>query len=149
MTVETIKAMLDACYQAKRIRDLMPDLPEGVMPSFIQYLDTVDTLERRGVRIRISDISDALDLPRPGVTRTVKDMTAKGYLEKASSADDGRVTYISITEAGRQLSQRYDKEYFARLAPLLADIPDADAECAVRTIKTIHRIMSERRITLE
>ena len=65
MTVETIKAMLDACYQAKRIRDLMPDLPEGVMPSFIQYLDTIDTLERRGVRIRISDISDALDLPPP------------------------------------------------------------------------------------
>lgn len=65
MTVETIKAMLDACYQAKRIRDLMPDLPKGVMPSFIQYLDTIDTLERRGVRIRISDISDALDLPAP------------------------------------------------------------------------------------
>jgi len=63
MTVETIQAMLDACYQAKRIRDLMPDLPEGVMPSFIQYLDTIDTLERRGVRIRIFDISDALDLP--------------------------------------------------------------------------------------
>lgn len=39
-----------------------------------------------------------MNLPRPGVTRTVKEMEAKGYLQKLTSPDDGRVTYISITE---------------------------------------------------
>ena len=34
MTIEGIKRMLDACYQAKRIRDMLPPLPEGVTPSF-------------------------------------------------------------------------------------------------------------------
>ena len=38
-----------------------------------------------------------MNLPRPGVTRTVKEMEAKGYLQKLTSPDDGRVTYISIT----------------------------------------------------
>ena len=27
MTIETIKRMLDACYQGKRIRDMLPPLP--------------------------------------------------------------------------------------------------------------------------
>ncbi len=49
----------------------------------------------------MSDISDVMNLPRPGVTRTVKEMETKGYLQKIASPDDGRVTYISITEEGR------------------------------------------------
>ena len=30
MTSEIIKRMFDACYQAKRTRDMLPPLPEGV-----------------------------------------------------------------------------------------------------------------------
>ena len=35
MTTEKIKRMLDACYQAKRIRELLAALPNGVAPSYI------------------------------------------------------------------------------------------------------------------
>lgn len=72
MTVENIKALLDACYQAKRVRELLPELPKGVSSSYIHYLDTIEGLERRGIRVKVSDISDALNIPRPGVTRTVQ-----------------------------------------------------------------------------
>ena len=72
MTNEKVKRMFDACYQAKRIRELLPPLPQGVMPSYIQYMDTIQKLEKQGVQVKISDISDAMNLPRPGVTRTVK-----------------------------------------------------------------------------
>lgn|GEM_PF-6870779 len=74
MKTESIKALLDACYQAKRIRELLPALPDGVSPSLIQYLDVIEHLQRRNVCVKISDISDVLNIPRPGVTRTVKDM---------------------------------------------------------------------------
>lgn len=68
MKTESIKALLDACYQAKRIRELLPALPDGVSPSLIQYLDVIEHLQRRNVCVKISDISDALIIPRPGVT---------------------------------------------------------------------------------
>ena len=45
MKVELIKRMMDACYLAKRARDMLPPLPEGVMPSYIQYLDALQKLE--------------------------------------------------------------------------------------------------------
>ena len=82
MTVQTIKRMLDACYQAKRIREMLPALPSGVTPSYIHFLDVIQILERQGVAVKISDISDYLNIPRPGVTRTVKEMEKKGYLRK-------------------------------------------------------------------
>ena len=71
MTTEKIKRMLDACYQAKRIRELLPPLPQGVTPSYIQYLDNIHALGKQGIQVKISDISDVMNLPRPGVTRTV------------------------------------------------------------------------------
>ncbi len=144
MKVQTIKALMDACYQAKRIRELLPALPKGVTSSHIIYLDIIESMERQGQRVKVSDISDALHLPRPGVTRTVKDMEAKGYLCKHTSAQDGRITYISMTEAGRQLSRRYNEQYFNGLAPFLQDISEEDAACTIRTIQQLYQVMSER-----
>lgn len=149
MDIKTIKAMFDACYQAKRIRDLLPALPKGVTSSYIHYLDTIESLERQGARVKVSDISGALNIPRPGVTRTVKEMEAKGYLCKHTSERDGRITYISITQAGKQLSQKFNEQYFNRLAPLLQDISEEDAKCTIQTIERFYRVMSERRISVD
>ena len=149
MTIQNIKDLLDACYQGKRVRELLPPLPRGVRPSYVQYLDVIETLESHGVRVKVSDISDTLHLPRPGVTRTVKEMEDTGYLRKIASEEDGRVTYLAITDSGKRLSQIHNAQFFAQLAPLLADISDEDAACTVRTIQKLYDVMSERSDSLE
>ena len=145
MTNEKIKRMFDACYQAKRIREMLPPLPPGVMPSYIQYLDVIRKLEGQGTGVKVSDISDALNLPRPGVTRTVKEMEKKGYICKISSPDDGRVTYISATEEGEELSKKYDEYYFNDLRADLSDITEEEADGMIRTVEKFDKIMCERR----
>ncbi len=149
MTTEQIKKMMDACYLAKRAREMLPPLPQGVMPSYIQYLDVIQNLEARGKRVKVSDISEALNLPRPGVTRTVKNMESKGYLVKHTSEEDGRVTYLSLSEKGKRLSQKYDADYFAGLAPFLSGISEEDADCTIRTIEKFYEVMCERRELFE
>lgn len=145
MTNEMIKRMFDACYQAKRVRELLPALPNGVMPSYIQYLDVIQALEKKGVVVKVSDISTALNLPRPGVTRTIKEMEKQGYLQKIASPDDGRVTYISVTARGKELHQKYDEQYFSALAPCMDEISVEDAETMIRTIEKFYEIMRGRR----
>ena len=149
MTIQNIKDLLDACYQGKRVRELLPPLPRGVRPSYVQYLDVIETLESHGVRVKVSDISDALNIPRPGVTRTVKEMEKGGYLRKDSSDTDGRITYLTITDEGRMLSRTYNEQFFAQLTPLLAEISDGDADCTIHTIEKLYQIMSERKNSLE
>lgn len=128
MTTEKIKRMLDACYQAKRygncFRRCHRELPRLTFSIWITFMP----LEKQGIQIKISDISDVMNLPRPGVTRTVKEMETKGYLRKISSPDDGRVTYISITEEGRKLSQKYNEYYFGELVPYLSEISEEEAD---------------------
>ena len=72
-------------------------------------------------------------------------MERKGYLQKQVSAEDGRVTYLLLTDAGRLLSKKYDSDYFQSLVPCLDDIPEADAECTIRTIEKFYQVMCERR----
>ena len=145
MDIELIKRMMDACYQGKRIRDMLPPLPDGVASSYIQYLDAIQKLEKKDIHVKVSDISDIMNLPRPGVTRTVKEMEKKGYLSKIASPDDGRVTYISITEEGWKLFCKYDEKYFGELSADLSDISEEDADCMIRTIEKFYQIMCERR----
>ena len=149
MTIEQIKKMMDACYLAKRVREMLPKLPQGVAPSYIQYLDVIRKLEGQGTGVKVSDISDALNIPRPGVTRTVKEMEKGGYLRKDSSDTDGRITYLTITDEGRMLSRTYNEQFFAQLTPLLAEISDGDADCTIHTIEKLYQIMSERKNSLE
>ena len=149
MTIELIKQLLDACYLAKRAREMLPALPEGVTSSYIQCLDVIQKLQTRGIWPKISDLSDALNLPRPGVTRTVKEMEHKGYLRKQVSAEDGRVTYLFLTESGQALSQKYNTDYFSQLLPYLDGISEEDAACTIQTLEKFYAIMCERKDSLE
>lgn len=145
MTIELLKQIMDACYLAKRTRDLLPPLPKGVASSYVQYLDVMEQMTQRGMPVKVSDISDALGLPRPGVTRTIKEMEAKGYLTKTVSAEDGRITYLHMTKAGMELSQIYNTEVFESLCTRMEEVTEEDARCMIRTITRMHQIMSERK----
>ena len=106
-------------------------------------------MQTRGIRPKISDLSDALNLPRPGVTRTVKEMERKGYLKKQISSADGRVTYLFLTENGQALSQKYNTDYFSQLLPYLDNISEEDAACTIQTLEKFYTIMCERKDSLE
>ena len=150
MTEEKIKRMLDACFLANRIRDFLPELPDGVKPAYIQYMDTIHKLQGNGVqRVKISDISDSLAIPRPGVTRTIKEMEERCYLKKISSDEDARITYIEITVKGEELSEKYDKNYYSRLCRYLDGISEEEADCMINTIEKFYKVMSERRVDIE
>lgn len=97
MTKDRIKKVMDACYLAKRVRDMLPKLPNGVTSTHIHYLDTIRKLEFETEHVKMSDISDELGLPRPSVTKTIKDMEKLGFVEKHTTQDDGRIVFISIT----------------------------------------------------
>jgi len=107
-------------------------------------MDMIQELQKQKVHVRVSDLSDVLNIPRPGVTRTIKEMEKKGLVQKISSPDDGRVTYLSLTEHGKKISEKYNENYFNELIPYLDGISDADADCMIQTIQKFYDIMCER-----
>ena len=145
MTKDKIKEVMDACYQAKRIRDMLPALPGGVTPSHIHYLDTLSKLEKTEGKVKVSDISENLGLPRPSVTKTVKDMEKLGFVEKETTETDGRFVYIKTTRTGRDLVDKYVDEYFGNLSEDLGGITDEDADKMIEVVEKFYIVMSNRK----
>ena len=145
MKSEKVKEMLDSCYMAKRILDMLPKLPEGVLPSYVRYLETIIELEEKNQKVRVSDVSEVLNLPRPGVTRTINAMEEKGYLKKETAKHDGRVTYVTVTKEGKMIFEKYNKNYFQKLALCLNHVSNDEADCMIQTIEKFYEVMCEGR----
>ena len=145
MKSEKVKEMLDSCYMAKRILDMLPKLPEGVLPSYVRYLETIIELEEKNQKVKVSDVSEVLNLPRPGVTRTILAMEEKGYLKKETAKHDGRVTYVTVTKEGKMIFEKYNKDYFQKLALCLNHVSNDEADCMIQTIEKFYEVMCEGR----
>lgn len=145
MTNDKIKEVMDACYQAKRVRDMLPALPGEVTASHIHYLDTLRKLEEIQDKVKVSDISDTLGLPRPSVTKTVKDMEEQGLIAKETTEADGRFVFIKITAKGRELVDKYVDRYFSNLSEELSDITDEEADSMIEVIEKLYAVMSKRK----
>lgn len=137
MTIENAKRMFDAFYMGKRLFDQQPALPAGVTSSFIHVLDVVVNRTQQGEDVRISDISETLNLTRPGITRTVKQMEAQGYLTKVPDPSDGRVTHLKVTTSGMDLYEHYVRAYFTDVTERLGAISDQEIEAMYDTIVRI------------
>ena len=145
MTKDKIKEVMDACYQAKRIRDMLPALPDGVTPYNIHYLYTLKKKKKMEGKVRVSDMSENLGLPRPSVTKTVKDMEKLGFVEKETTETDGRFVYIKTTRTGRDLVDKYVDEYFGNLSENLGGITDEDADKMIEVVEKLYIVMSNRK----
>ena len=116
-----------------------------VTPSHIHYLDTLKKLEKMEGKVKVSDMSENLGLPRPSVTKTVKDMEKLGFVEKETTETDGRFVYIKTTRTGRDLVDKYVDEYFGNLSENLGGITDEDADKMIEVVEKLYIVMSNRK----
>ena len=61
---------------------MLPKLPEGVFTILCTLFRNDYRTWRKNQKVKVSDVSEVLNLPRPGVTRTINAMEEKGYLKK-------------------------------------------------------------------
>lgn len=144
MKVKTAKQLMDSFYTAGRIRGMLPSLPKGVSPSYVHILDSVQSLSKDGKPVRASDISQKLNVAKPGITRALNEMEHQDLIQRLPSAEDGRVTEIRISEKGQDLLQTYSTDYFEDLVQDLGSISEEDASATIRTISLFYQAMLKR-----
>lgn len=140
MDSEHAKKMMDAFYKGKRIREQLPALPDGVVPSYINMVDSIIELSHNGAPVRVSDVAKSRGLPVPGVTRTLNEMEQKGLVQKEADKTDRRVVHLAVTEKGRLLHEKYVRDYFGSLTDNLPDISNEDIDQMVRVINKVGRV---------
>lgn len=62
--------------------------------------------ERQG--IRVSELAEKLELSVPSVSRTLNHLEKKGYVTRYEGINDRRITYVCLTDKGRDILEKVD-----------------------------------------
>jgi DNA-binding MarR family transcriptional regulator len=91
-----------------------------------------------GGRLRMSELAERVVLSRSGVTRLVDRLEASGLVARAPCADDARVAWATLTQAGLARLQDASPVHLRGVERhFLAQIPNADRDGLVRALEAV------------
>lgn len=76
--------------------------------------------------LRLTELALQLWLDLSVVSRRVKQLEERGYVERAVDPDDARAARVTLTKSGRQIASRITDGRNASLQELFADWSDTD-----------------------
>jgi DNA-binding MarR family transcriptional regulator/GNAT superfamily N-acetyltransferase len=80
----------------------------------------------------------------PGyVSRLVRGLEQRGFLERAPSPTDGRQTLLRLTQEGRATFEDLDAKASAEVAAVLASLSDAQQRRLLDAIRTIEKLLGD------
>jgi len=91
-------------------------------------------------RLRMSELAEQVVLSRSGVSRLVDRLEASGLVVRAACAEDARVSWATLTDAGYERLLDASPVHLRGIEThFLAQIPDGDREALVRVLEGVAR----------
>lgn len=112
---------------------------QGVSPTQIAALSTI---ERHGP-LTLGRLAAHERVQPPTVTAAVGRLEADGLVRRLSDPDDGRVTLVETTAAGRALLDRNRKRTSEYLGRRLRAVTDDERRCLERAAAILERILEQ------
>ena len=141
MTQEKLKQFLDACFDAKRLVETLPDLPDGMKPRQVHVLDAIHQIQQEQGFCRVSDVSSRMNTTMPSITKLIQELEERGLLEKRPDEKDKRVTNIELTEAGLEFVDLRVTHFHRDWAERLPDVDDAAVDDFVHALARMQETM--------
>jgi DNA-binding MarR family transcriptional regulator len=107
---------------------------------------TLGRLEREGP-VRLTVLAAAEGVTQPSMTQLVQRLESQGLATRFSDPDDGRVTLVAVTDAGREVLAERRQARDARLVRLLATLSEDERRALGSAVETalplVRRMVSE------
>lgn len=136
-------------FQKLRIGDLFPEMTKGDCMT-LMAIEHFNKEKETGI-LTVSELADKMHSKASSVSRTLKFLEDKGYIERSINKSDRRNTYVRLTEAGtvelkrceemmgdfaQAVIQRMDEEDMRRLIAYLDELyAVAKEEIQLRKVK--------------
>ncbi len=137
----TIRYLLDTCYDAKRITENLPPLPDYLKSRHLHILHRVWLLQQDTGSCRVSDISRSVKTTMPSITKTVSELWDMKLLDKYPDPDDKRAVRVSLTEEGTVLVQKYVLDFHDRWAENMKSVTPEMVEQAIQVFTVFMNAM--------
>jgi MarR family transcriptional regulator, 2-MHQ and catechol-resistance regulon repressor len=94
--------------------------------------------------MRSQALAERLLLDKSTTTRVVDALERKGYVERATAADDARAVSLKATHGGQALYEKINRELIAQQAELLADLDPEVRDGVTEVIRRLARAAQSR-----
>jgi DNA-binding MarR family transcriptional regulator len=78
--------------------------------------------------VRMTDLAERVGVASPTVSKLIRSMEQKGFVERTPDGQDGRASIIRLTEEGRRVAAAMDLERLEALEQLLSGWTDDELE---------------------
>lgn len=96
------------------------------------------TFRQTSPGVSVSDLAGFLNVSIPTVSRCIRKLSAKGYVQKTLNEKDKRGTYVSLTPDGEKLCQNSYRTISAFLSRVLARMDSAEIEQFIATMDKLY-----------
>lgn len=106
--IKLIVAIGKLSTQQKQVRDILPQMNQSESGIFFAMLQI--KAEKQDTELfSLSELNSYLDYTRPNLSQTVNKLEDKNLVERVILKDDRRVTYIKLTDKGKEMLRcKYD-----------------------------------------
>ncbi len=94
----------------------------------------------------ISDLTEAMEINQPGVSKIVQKLYEQGYLEVSTNKFDTRKREVRITTQGRNKLIQVGKAIYPDLATWFKDWQEADKQSFTTHLKTLAQWLDKNRL---
>jgi DNA-binding MarR family transcriptional regulator len=100
---------------------LARDMAASSDMSMADFAVLVDLTDAPSGRVRISELAENLGWERSRVSHQLKRMEGRGLVERSECVEDGRGSFVGITEAGREAIAAAAPDHVASVRRLVVD----------------------------
>ncbi len=142
-TSDLVIPILESLWLAKKATELLPELPSNMKASHIRVLHTIHQQLAQNGSVRVSDVSSALQITKPSITKLINELAELAMLKKVTDAADKRIVLLELTPPGQDCVQQYVLDYHAKLATLFSRLEREKYLSLIDTVAFIHQSMQE------
>lgn len=136
-----VKDLIDSFFVAKRITEMMPELPKGLKPRHIHVINSIAEIRKIKDKVCVSDISSALKVTTPSITKLINELYEMNIIKKEQENVDKRIVTLYLTDLGEEYYNYYIIEYHNKIAEKLKNIEDENCEIAIDIINKVYEVI--------
>lgn len=133
---------------AEEVAMLMPMIARRILLGFFQSVSITQTqiftiiTIAEGAPIRLSELSQKLNISAPTVTGIVDRLEKMRYVRRIPDRADRRAINVDLTPKGRALAKKFKSTITSKWKELLARLPEQEQEQYAAILRKIQRGMS-------
>lgn len=99
--------------------------------------------QKQDYGVTTSELADAMKCSMSAVSKLVRTMEGKGYIKRIENARDRRITYLILTEKGKETLKRARKERDLLMKSFVEKMGEEDLIMLTKLLKNVYEIMKE------